>query len=652
MKKYFFYIVLCACAVSYSSNSLRSDSLFKKLKNQHEDTLKVKTLLAISNLYLNNDLIKSLEFSQKARILSEKLKWNFGIAKSFYSISYAYSQQGNFAEALKYRFKELEKWKELNRTNDICITLGNIGISYSDMGNNTKAMEYYVLSLDLSRKIKNTTQTINTLCNIGTIYKTQEKYDKALEYYNESLILAEGLKDETTIAINKGNIGSIFSLENKYNKALESYLSALEIDTRLGNNGNVVGWLINIGDVYQRQGDSARFKGNAEIEQSKSELALRYYNKAAKTAEDIGSKYFQAFAFCNAGNLCIGLKRYDESEKYLRLALEIAKQIDSKEIIMDSHRNFYELYSKKLEYAKALTHLERFMVIKDSLANNESNRLISELQVKLDTEKKDAENKVLSQENKMQSLSIKNQRIVLVGVAALLAFLCLFGYLIFRQNKLKSQQLATQYEQKLLRTQMNPHFIFNSLASIESYIYDHQPKEAGIYLSSFSRLMRLILEYSSSEYVPIEKEIEILNYYLSLQKMRLDDNLSYTIEVCDKINQEQMYLPPMLTQPFIENAIEHGFRGSKKMGEIKISFSIQEKDLQVQIIDNGIGIEKAQKQSSDHKNHASLAMKITSERLAFLNKSKRKRLSFLVSDIGNEITGVTGTKVIFLIPFS
>lgn len=652
MKKYFFYILLFTCTISYSDNSLKSDSLSKTLKNQPEDTFKVKNLLILSNLYSNNDAIKSLEFGKLALRLSEKLKWNLGIARSYYRISYAYSQQGNFSESLKYRLKELLKWKELNSTNDVCITLGNIGISYSDLGNNSKAMEYYILSLDLSKKTGNVSQTINILSNIASVYKIRGIYDKALRYYQESLNLAEKQKDENNVAINKGNIGSLFSLQNKFNNALESYLIALEIDARLGNQGNVVGWLINIGDVYQRQGDSARLAGDEKVRQHKSELALQYYNKAAKSAEEIGSKYFQSFAFCNAGNLCIAMKQYDKSEGYLRKALQIAKQIDSQEIIMDTHRNFYELYNKKLEYHKALIHLERFVTIKDSLATNENKRLISELQVKFDTERKEAENTALLQENKVQSLAIKNHRIILIGVGSLFAFLCLLGYLIVRQNKLKSQQLATQFEQKLLRIQMNPHFIFNSLASIESFIYDHQPKEAGIYLSSFSRLMRLILEYSSAEYVPIEKEIEILNYYLSLQKMRLDDNLNYTIEVCNKINPEQMYLPPMLTQPFIENAIEHGFRGSKKMGEIKISFSILENDLKVQIIDNGIGIEKARKQMDDHKKHTSMAMKITSERLAFLNKSKRKKLSCFVSDIGNEVSGITGTNVTFLIPLT
>ncbi|MBC7863886.1 MAG: histidine kinase, partial [Bacteroidia bacterium] len=256
----------------------------------------------------------------------------------------------------------------------------------------------------------------------------------------------------------------------------------------------------------------------------------------------------------------------------------------------------------------------------------------------------------LMQENKLQALSITNSRYLTIGLIALLVLALGLGFFIGRQNKIKTQQAVSQFEQKLLRTQMNPHFIFNSLASMESFIYDHQPKEAGVYLSNFSKLMRLILENSASENITLEKEIEILNYYLSLQKLRLDDNLTYSIEMGEGMHPEQIELPPMLTQPFIENAIEHGFRGGKQRGDIKISFNLSGTNLEVQVIDNGIGIEQAQQQKELYKTHKSMSMQITMERLEFLNKTKKKKLSFTVTDLAKEPGGKTGTKIIFSIP--
>jgi LytS/YehU family sensor histidine kinase len=162
--------------------------------------------------------------------------------------------------------------------------------------------------------------------------------------------------------------------------------------------------------------------------------------------------------------------------------------------------------------------------------------------------------------------------------------------------------------------------------------------------------MRLILENSSSEYISLEKEIETLNYYFALQKLRLDDKLSYEIIVDNAVNKRETMLPPMLTQPFIENAIEHGFRGGKEQGKIRVMFSIVENDLLVQVIDNGIGIEQVEKQKELYNQHKSMAIDTTKERLSLLNKAKRKKLAFSISDISNEKNGETGTKVVFSIP--
>ena len=207
-----------------------------------------------------------------------------------------------------------------------------------------------------------------------------------------------------------------------------------------------------------------------------------------------------------------------------------------------------------------------------------------------------------------------------------------------------------QLEQKLLRTQMNPHFIFNSLASIESFIYENEPKEAGMYLSKFARLIRLILENSASEYITLEKEIETLNFYLSLEKLRLNDNLYYSIEIDSSVSLDQIYLPPMLTQPFIENAIEHGFRGMKEAGKLNVSFKVSEGILEVQITDNGMGIAQSQQQKDLNKTHKSMAIQITQERLKFLNKNKKRKLNFAVTELLNDKNENKGTKVLFEVP--
>lgn len=650
LKKFFTIILYSICFSTLGQTPGKLDSLLEALRNQSNDTLKAKTLLSISNVYSLTDAARSLVFSQRALKLSDSLHWNFGIAYSYFYIGSALYNEGKFSEALEFRIKELNKWKEQNSLNNVCIALGNIGIVYSNLKNDVEALKYYFSSLKLAKQIGNKFQMINTLCNIGSLYKDEGNYKKAFEYYSQSLKLSEKIGDSQSIAINQGNLASWYSDQNNYGKALELYLIALQIDEKAGDKARISAWLANIGDLYQQQSDSANLAGNVSLRESKNAKAIEYFLKAVKCSEEIGNIYLKSSAFGNIGNIYFSRNKLSEAENYLNKALEYAISINAVDLIMDDHERFYYLYKKKGLYDKALLHYEKYFTLKDSIENENNNKNLSELQMKYDVEKKEKENLVLQDENISRLLQLKNERFFRFVLILIFFILLVTVFLIIRQNKLRSRHIFMQFEQKLLRTQMNPHFIFNSLASIESFIHEHQPKEAANYLSHFSRLMRLILENSTSEYIALGKEIEILNYYLSLQKLRLDDNLTYTIEIDDEIIPEHIFIPPMLTQPFIENAIEHGFRGSKSEAKIEITFKISNDNLKVEIIDNGIGIEKAREQKNQHKKHKSLAIQITHERLALLNKSKKKKISFSMTDLSDENKEKTGTKIIFLLP--
>jgi len=649
-KPFLFSLFLFIGLLSHGQNSQKLDSMLKVMQSEKEDTNKVKTLIRISEQYASNDFKKNFDFAKCAFNLAEKLKWDKGLAWSYSTMGTSCYNQSDFPTTLNYRLKELVIWQKLKHKKNICRTLSNIGICYSDLGNNVKAMEYYISALEMAEKINLTDQKIYTLTNIATIYEVQKNFEKALEYYFKSLQLAEQYKYNENVAINLSNIGNIYTAQGNYTKALAIYFKALKVDEQIDNKNLICSVYANIAAVYQHQGDSANDKGNTALLEKKNNQALNYYLKALKYAEDIGNEYFQACMLGNMGEMYTTLKNFKIAEEYLKKSFGIATKLNSVERITSDHQHFYDLYKKMNISDQALQHYEKYISLRDSILNEDNKKAISALEIKYETEKKEAENKTLAQENKLQTLEISTDRYLLVGLIGLLCLALCLGFLIIRQNKLKAKQTVVQFEQKLLRTQMNPHFIFNSLASIESFIYEHQPKEAGVYLSNFSRLMRLILENSALEYITLEKEIEFLNYYLSLQKLRLDDNLSYTIEVDKNIDPEHIYIPPMLTQPFIENAIEHGFRGSEKPGDLKVLFNLVSTNLQVQIIDNGIGIDKAQQQKDLHKKHKSMATQITMERLAFLNKSKKKKLSFTYTDMTDAQADLSGTKIVFLIP--
>jgi ligand-binding sensor domain-containing protein/signal transduction histidine kinase len=237
-------------------------------------------------------------------------------------------------------------------------------------------------------------------------------------------------------------------------------------------------------------------------------------------------------------------------------------------------------------------------------------------------------------------------------VALLFAVILIIRY---REKKLKERNKFQLLEQKLLRSQMNPHFIFNSLSSIQSFIFENDPVEAGSYLSRFAELIRSILYNSREEFITVEEETKTLKNYFLLQQLRYNNKFEYTIDIDPLIQPDTIKIPPMLAQPFIENAIEHGIKHIKGKGKILVSFTlIPEKEaVLLTIEDNGIGIAASRKLKNSHKKgHTSLATVIANERIEVLNKGRRKNYFYLtVGDILDNEGNVIGTRVKFIIPY-
>jgi ligand-binding sensor domain-containing protein/two-component sensor histidine kinase len=225
----------------------------------------------------------------------------------------------------------------------------------------------------------------------------------------------------------------------------------------------------------------------------------------------------------------------------------------------------------------------------------------------------------------------------------------------------KKQKLKSDYEKKLanvemsaLLAQMNPHFLFNSLNSIDSYIIRNESKKASEYLNNFARLMRLILQNSRSNYISLKDELEALELYLQMESLRFKNKFIYSITVDEELDSNAIVIPPMLIQPYVENAIWHGLmhKTNGEEGKVELQVYKSEDNLLCVIRDNGIGRKKAaeikaQKQSS-HKR--SMGMQITEDRIEIINKLYNINASVHIHDIENEKGEVGGTRVELTIP--
>ncbi len=231
-------------------------------------------------------------------------------------------------------------------------------------------------------------------------------------------------------------------------------------------------------------------------------------------------------------------------------------------------------------------------------------------------------------------------------VISSIGIVILVGYI--KQIKMSEQNALL--EQKFLTSQMNPHFIFNSLSAIQSFIYKNEAEVAGNYLADFSSLVRLILENSRSEWISLEKEFKTLRLYIGLQQLRFSNKFDYEIIIDPNINIKTICIPPMLAQPFVENSIEHGIMHLKTKGNISIHFGIKEKTITIEVVDDGIGLKQSKLINLKKETHTSFASSITYERLTNLTRAGNKNIGISVTD-RSDAEGINGTRINLEIPF-
>ncbi|MGN7785478.1 tetratricopeptide repeat-containing sensor histidine kinase [Niabella sp. 22666] len=418
-----------------------------------------------------------------------------------------------------------------------------------------------------------------------------------MEYFNAmARELAVSMNDSLAIARTYDNESQIYSLRGQYARALESsrvYFHYLERAERL----NPVAYN-NLATSFMRNGapDSAIF----------------YYKKGLDFFRKNGQLKVNPFYYKGLASA------YEAKGNYVK-ALEMTD----------------------LAYGIEIDDIRKIEAVK-----------MADLREKYEAEKKDIRISELNARNTLNGKVIRQQKWTLFSVSLVFAIAIAFLYNLYRQQKLKERNKVLglenqrlRIEQKLLQAQLNPHFIFNAVANLQSLIASKHNDEAALYLSHFSQLLRLTLEQSRKDFITINDEIESLQHYMGLQQMRYPGLFQYHIHANKYTGWEQVFIPPMLVQPFVENAIEHGFRNINYTGILDIAFAIRKDQLHIIIDDNGCGL--IEKGAADGKKQ-SLAQIILKERLDTLAKSLQQEAFYNISDKKNGME--TGVRVQIVIP--
>ncbi|MEI3792050.1 MULTISPECIES: histidine kinase [unclassified Chryseobacterium] len=582
-------------------------------------------MLAVGNFCTAQDSMQVTQAYKSAVRLRKAVdnNDNKGVADTYVGIANNYYNQGNYAKSEEFLVKARTIYKNLNDKKNLESVTRKIAQSQEKQNKITPAISNYSMAAEMSYNEKSRAVNTNDAArlsspnaeqkveaiqdNINIGLKTKDKGDlaasysqmadvniqqkdipKAEENLNNAYVLSKKEAPQQALEINQRLTN--FYVENRnFEKAIEAKKKVLKEDFVKENSQEKVNQIQELADIYIKKNDP--------------EEAVVLLKNAYGIALEKGHTL--------------------EAQKSV-------KRLDSLYSITGNTDASVSLYRDFLGKLPDIVSKDRSLV---------DNKILE------DTEQRISQ---LEKEKELKDQLIRKKNVFnysLIGVLILLTGLIIFIFRTLKKVQIKNKKIALQS----LRREMNPHFIFNSLNSVNHFIATNNELEANQYLTKFSKLMRGVMENSTEDFIPLQQELDLLQNYLALEKTRFVDKFDYEIRVDESLNMQSLKIPGMLVQPFLENAVWHGLRYRSEKGFLKLSFEKEDQHLKITIEDNGIGIEESKKQKTEHqKAREGRGMKNTLERIQLLNDLYKKDIACFVKDKENS-SGVLVTLKINLI---
>ncbi len=526
---------------------------------------------------------------------------------------------------LAYNLSTLAIAEELGYEKGKLLASNNVGIVYHYfLSDPLTALDYYQDASQISEKVTYLQRYRPAiLANMGLIHYEHEDYTKALDIF-QKLKKFPSYRSSTL-----SYIANIYGQKEQIDSSLFYYKASLAANG-LKNSSQRANVLSNMG-LIQVQSDKVR-------------EGLMNIRLSLKLIDSLNIEVLRVPAYINAAEAYLLSGNLENAEDYAEASLKAVKSLNNLYTETKSLQILAAVQEIKGDYKKALENFKRYSVLNDSLINADLRVEVSRKEIQYEADKKEA----LSIAEVARQRTVKNASIL--GSAGIVLG-CIIALILYRRKqraetaKKEALFIATvaEVELKALRAQMNPHFIFNSLNSIADFILKNKKEAASDYLSKFAKLMRMTLENSDKRNVTMAEDIALLETYLNIERKRFHDKFDYDIDIADNLDPEDVLLPPMLLQPFVENSIVHGLATVDKDGKIKISFETEKGKLICTVDDNGVG-RTAKKRKLDVIEKSSKGIAITQNRLDILYRAKNTDSTVKFIDKKR------GTKVIVCLP--
>lgn len=597
----------------------------------------------IDSLFKNN-----VRDSTKMKLLAKKAN----TAKNLVTESYAINALAIIYRNVSLYEKALETHKKSKLLADKAdnielqvINLNMIGVVYRRMDVVKPALDFHTQALDLAKSFKNHSAVLKyniavSQNSMGNIYLALKQYDLALKQFKKSLAIEKETGNKLGLAINYNNIGFVEEANGNLEKALENYQTSLDYNNEIDSEIGRVICNNSIGEIYIQQGKLNEAKPMIETALEKAIL--------------IGDQFYITTSYINLGWVEKEMKNYIDSEKNIKTALKIAEEFGLKSSIVEAKKHLSDLNIKQGKNKTALTIFKDAIALENTITSERNLQYVNDIVIEYENELKNKQIRALADENKIVKSKLERNKKIFWFSMLILGIIGIVLVALYKNSQLQQEKQILTLEQDMLRNQMNPHFIFNSLNSIKLYIINNEKENAVYYLNKFSKLIRKILVASTEKEISLEEELETMQLYMNIENIRFSNDIDFKINIDNDINTSSIKVPTLILQPFLENSLWHGL-SSKKEGDKKISLNVyknSENYITISIEDNGIGRKQSARIKKDKLlKRKSVGINITKARLANFSKRFSNDYKIIIQDLYND-NKASGTKVIVDIPIN
>ncbi|PWK26423.1 tetratricopeptide repeat protein [Arcicella aurantiaca] len=625
------------------------------------------------------------------------------ISDYYYNQGIVYQDDNDLKNAELFMLKSLRIEQDIKRYTDLGCSYKALASIYLDKGNVEKAEKNYYESIKFLKLrkgdiVEENNYLIDVYDNLANIDYNRGDFKKAIHFMYEKLKITTEEKtnynynkkiNTHNIAATYNKLGFFYGKEGEDQKALNSFNTAYRIEKTIDNKQGIASIYRNIGTFFLDRDKlnqankyfdlSSKFatsdiiiysnivsKGKLYLKKNNLDSAETLLNKAYKYAFENEIKAILSKLYPDLAQVYFRKNNVVLAKKYAQEGLALAQQ---KTNVLDAKQNaelLYVINKNSNNKDEALKMLEITYALSDSINRNENKNATLKGEFKYETELKETQIKSLAQQKQISELESNRKTTFIYSILGGILALSAIAYFLFtrfrdrKENELLTTQLeeakrrieieqkATESELKALKSQMNPHFMFNALNSIQEQFMYGDKVQANEQMGNFTYLTRQILTVSGKKKINLSTEIEILTKYLELEKMRFAEGFTYEVNLSDNIDEDYHQIPPMLIQPFVENSIKHGLlhkQGDKKLS-IRFDLDETEENLICVVEDNGVGREKsAEFKSKRVQQHESFSSVATEERLKLLSNNINGKDLVIYEDLKNDDNEVTGTKV-------